>query len=257
MGIFILLLALALLIGFVLWVILFKFMIGWFKPPVPSTFRHSINISIFTLLISVAVQGIAYVLIKNEFVVQFLGTLACAIVFVFLLRKLYQLKSTGKIIGIIAASIVLEILLTLVVVIPMRVFVMQPFTVEGETMEPTYAAGTYLVIKQFGVHIERGDVVVFRYPNDPRQYFIKRAISIPGDLVEITDNAVYINGHKLEEDYLLPETPTPGNGTWELQEGEYFMLGDNRERSLDSRVFGPVSKELIIGEVWFEPFSDN
>lgn len=131
-------------------------------------------------------------------------------------------------------------------------------------MEPNFYDHEYLIIDEISYRFnepQRGDIVVFKYPKDTKQYFIKRVIGLPGDKVKIQDNAVYINGNKLEESYLLAGTetvlPVRGYGEVTLAEDEYFLLGDNRGQSLDSRIFGLVKKDLIVGRTWIRgwPFS--
>jgi len=117
----------------------------------------------------------------------------------------------------------------------------------------------YLLLKE-GVPVsvrepERGEIVVFRYPRDPSQYFIKRVVALPGETVEVTGGAVviyneeYPNGKMLEETYIDGEL-TQGKKKITLGEDEYFVLGDNRDESLDSRSFGAVARSEIVGRVW-------
>jgi len=150
------------------------------------------------------------------------------------------------------------ICISLAIIIPVRYFLIQPFYVKGASMEPTFYDHEYLIIDEISYRLkvpQRGDVVVFRYPKEPSQYFIKRVIGLPGETVEISDNRIFIikDGQKTmieENDYLSDEVKTYGNKTWTLGENEYYVMGDNREYSLDSRGFGPVNRELIVGRVW-------
>lgn len=152
------------------------------------------------------------------------------------------------------------VVVSLLIILPVRYWLIQPFYVKGASMEPTFYDHEYLIINEIGYRFgepERGDVVVFKYPKDPAQYFIKRVIGLPGEKLEVSDNHIYIypagakNKFLLDESaYLSVATDTVGNATWSLGNGQYFVMGDNREYSLDSRSFGPVSGELIIGQVW-------
>ena len=127
-------------------------------------------------------------------------------------------------------------------------------------MEPTFYDGQYLIIDEISYRfqpIKRGDVVVFRYPFNPREYYIKRVIGLPGETVEVVGGGViiyndqYPNGKVLnEEEYLPPNEKTLGNLKVTLGEGEYFVLGDNRSASSDSRKWGVLPEEDIIGKVW-------
>ena len=158
------------------------------------------------------------------------------------------------------------ILISLAIILPIRYFLVQPFYVKGESMEPSFYNNDYLIINEIGYRFNdplRGDVVIFKYPKDPKEYFIKRVIGIPGDRVVIKDNKVIIypqnseEAIQLKEDYLDPNEVTTKNIDVRLKAEEYFVMGDNRSHSLDSRVFGTVSDDLIIGKVWFRgwPFS--
>jgi signal peptidase I len=155
-------------------------------------------------------------------------------------------------------------IISLAIILPVRYFLIQPFYVKGASMEPNFYDHEYLIIDEISYRFnepQRGDIVVFKYPKDIKQYFIKRVIGLPGDKVKIQDNAVYVNGNKLEETYLLTGTetvlPVRGYGEVILGEDEYFLLGDNRGQSLDSRIFGLVRKDLIVGRTWIRgwPFS--
>jgi signal peptidase I len=147
------------------------------------------------------------------------------------------------------------------IIIPIRYFLVQPFYVKGASMEPNFYDHEYLIIDEIGYRFEepqRGEIIVFRYPNDPSEFFIKRIIGLPGETVEVLDNKVviynteYPNGFVLDEsEYLSPTTETTGRKRTTLNSGEYFVLGDHREASMDSRAFGPIDRSKIIGRVWF------
>lgn len=165
--------------------------------------------------------------------------------------------------------------LVFLVIIPIHAFLFQPFFVQGPSMEPNFEDGEYLVVGEFGykqtavgvggwnlftVHpfrdLARGDVVVFHPPQSAEQYYIKRVIGLPGETVEIRNGRViitsreYPEGRILDEGvYLRPGVLTKGNEKLTLDDDEYFVLGDNRELSQDSRYFGPVKKDHITGKV--------
>lgn len=159
------------------------------------------------------------------------------------------------------------VVISLAIIIPIRYFLVQPFYVKGASMEPNFEDHQYLIINEITYRFndpQRGDIVVFRYPKDPRQYFIKRIIGLPGEKVVVKDGKVYIfndeykNGVAINENIYLDTTVTVGNKDIELGEDEYFVLGDNRSASLDSRSFGAVPKRLIVGKVWLRgwPFQE-
>jgi signal peptidase I len=146
------------------------------------------------------------------------------------------------------------------IIIPIRYFLVQPFYVKGASMEPNFYDHEYLIIDEISYRFDepaRGEIVVFRYPKDPSEFFIKRIIGLPSETVEVSEGRVIIyndehpNGLALDESaYLVEGTVTPGRKKITLGADEYFVLGDNRKASSDSRVWGPVPDEDIIGRVW-------
>nr|KKS48786.1 MAG: Signal peptidase I [Candidatus Giovannonibacteria bacterium GW2011_GWF2_42_19] len=148
------------------------------------------------------------------------------------------------------------IVVAAIIILPVRAWVAQPFIVRGASMEPTFKNGQYLIIDELSYHLrepERGDVIVFRFPEDPSKFFIKRVIGLPGESIEIKDNKIFlINGpdaEELKEPYLTDILTTP-NGKIQLKDTEYFVLGDNRLFSSDSRRWGALDQDLIIGRAW-------
>lgn len=158
-------------------------------------------------------------------------------------------------------SFLLEIIkftvISILIVAPIRFFIAQPFIVRGESMDPTYSDGQYLIIDELTYRRKvpaRGDVIVFKYPKDPSKYFIKRIIGLPNETVEIKNGIPSISslenpkGKTLSEPYLKDlsfETVL----SQKLGPDEYFVMGDNRSNSLDSRIWGPLPKENITGRV--------
>jgi len=150
------------------------------------------------------------------------------------------------------------VILALLIVIPIRYFIFQPFFVRGQSMEPNFEDGEYLIIDEISYRFRdplRGEVVVFKYPNDPSQRYIKRIIGLPGETVQIGDGKVVIytenSGMVLDEsDYLPSSIFTSGSLQMTLGENEYFVLGDNRAVSADSRRWGTLPENDIIGKVW-------
>ncbi len=124
--------------------------------------------------------------------------------------------------------------------------------VESISMEPTLKPGEFLIVNKLAYRfgeMRRGDVVVFYYPRDPSQRYIKRLIGLPGDTVEVADGQVFINGQPLDEPYI--NAPPAYMGTWQVPEGGIFVLGDNRNRSADSHVWGMVPLDYVIGKAIF------
>ena len=154
-------------------------------------------------------------------------------------------------------------LFALLIVLPVRLFIAQPFIVSGASMEHTFSTGEYLIVDQITYRFEepkRGDVIIFRYPKDPSKFFIKRIIGIPGDSITIEgstvtlENAEHPEGIVLDEDpYILDMKPST-TLTENLEEGEYFVMGDNRNASSDSRAWGVLQREKIIGRAFLRLF---
>jgi signal peptidase I len=134
-------------------------------------------------------------------------------------------------------------------------FLYQPVRVEGTSMQPELRDQDRLFINKFAYrfeHISRGDVVVFHYPRDPEKSYIKRVIALPGDSLRIDEGRVYVNSKRIDESYVpkhyrdarsMPEIVIP--------QGDYFVMGDHRSISSDSRDFGPVDRDLIYGKAAF------
>jgi signal peptidase I len=162
------------------------------------------------------------------------------------------------------ASVIFElvkiIVIALAIVIPIRYFLIQPFYVKGASMEPTFYDHEYLIVNELTYRMNepnRGDVIVFKYPRNPEQYFIKRVIALPGESIKIENGLVYIQKVDSEDWLLLDESgylnesvKTYPNFEAEVLEEEYFLMGDNRSSSLDSRIFGAVKNNFIIGKTW-------
>lgn len=151
------------------------------------------------------------------------------------------------------------IVVSLAIVIPIRYFLVQPFYVKGASMEPNFYDHEYLIIDELSYRLrepKRGEIVVFKYPNDPSQYFIKRIVGLPNETVEIKDGRVRVYpsegsvGYYLNESQYLSDASTYADKKFQIGNNEYFVLGDNRPSSLDSRIFGPVEDRMIVGRVW-------
>jgi signal peptidase I len=143
-------------------------------------------------------------------------------------------------------------------VIVIRTFLVQPFLVSGTSMEPNFSNGDYLLIDEITYRFrnpERGEVSVFHYPNDESTYFIKRIIGLPGERVEIKNGKVWIRDGEdresvlIAEDYLPKGLETGSGGEFTLGPDQYFVMGDNRSYSFDSRSWGALSSKEIVGVV--------
>lgn len=162
-----------------------------------------------------------------------------------------------------------------IIILPIRLFLFQPFFVQGASMEPNFEDGEYLIVNELGYketdlnifnnhlftiepfkELVRGDAIVFRYPKNPSQFFIKRVIALPGETITIKDGKIIIaNGENPagftldESEYLSPDVKTAGETMRTLKDNEYFVLGDNRGASHDSRSWGPLPENMVIGKV--------
>ena len=150
------------------------------------------------------------------------------------------------------------VFLSVIIVIPFRLYIAQPFVVDGLSMYPTFDNDDYLIIDEISFRFrgpERGEVLVFKYPNDPKKYFIKRLIGLPNETVKIRDgevtivNAEYPEGLRLSEPYV--RLPKHENLTTILEEDDYFVMGDNRASSADSRIWGALPATNIVGRPVF------
>jgi len=140
------------------------------------------------------------------------------------------------------------------IVIPFRIFVAQPFVVNGASMDPTFENGQYLIVDQVSYRIndpERGEVVIFRFPEDTSKFFIKRIIGLPNERVVIDEGEITIfneenpEGFTLEEPYIV--FSKEDFHMFETEDDEFVVLGDNRNNSSDSRVWGVLDKSFIVG----------
>lgn len=176
-------------------------------------------------------------------------------------------NTTLKAAGSFIWDLVKILVIALVIIIPFRTFVAEPFVVSGSSMQPTFQNHDYLIVNRLAYitgQPQRGDVIVLLYPKDTSQFFIKRIIGLPGDTVEINQgyvtivNSQYPNGLRLNEPYLTNPDETFGQPEpVHLGSDEYFVLGDNRTASSDSRVWGILPRNDIVGKVWVRiyPFS--
>ncbi len=154
--------------------------------------------------------------------------------------------------------------IAILIVLPIRLFVAQPFVVSGASMDPTFHDGEYLIVDELSYHTgdpKRGDVTIFKYPKDESKYFIKRVVGLPGETVHIKNDLVQITSTDGETISLVePYLVNNGNGSEEeitLPAGQYFVMGDNRPSSSDSRYWGTVPRENFIGRAIFRllPFT--
>ena len=168
-------------------------------------------------------------------------------------------------VGGFIVEIIKIFLLAFVIIVPIRVFLFQPFFVQGASMEPNFENGDYLIVDELSYRFrepQRGEVIVFKYPGDRSQRYIKRIIGLPGETIEIKEGEIVVSSqgkqYVLDESrYLSSNFKTPGKILVTLGQNEYFVLGDNRFFSYDSRRWGLLPKEDLIGRVFLRilPFT--
>lgn len=170
-----------------------------------------------------------------------------------------------------AAAAVFDFLQSIVVILAIMVmvylFIMSPQEISGASMEPNFHNGEYILTNKIEYKLhepQRGDVVIFKSPRNPDIDYIKRVIALPGEQVRVSRDTIYINDKPLLESYIPSTTNTYGgsflteNQEFVVPKDKYFVLGDNRQHSSDSREFGPVGKEEFIGKALLRywPFSE-
>lgn len=141
------------------------------------------------------------------------------------------------------------------IVLPIRFFIAQPFVVSGASMVPTFGSGDYLIIDEVSYRFEppkRGDVVVFRFPLEPKKFLIKRVAGLPGETIEIAGDIITVKNRRHPDGFIWKQGVFSSSGrranqAVTLAEDEYFVLGDNRDQSADSRLWGPLKREFIVG----------
>lgn len=156
-----------------------------------------------------------------------------------------------------AKEIVKFVIISLIIVVPFRMWVAQPFIVSGASMEPNFWNGDYLIVDELSFALrnpKRGEVVILKLPRNS-SFFIKRVIGLPNETVEIKNGKIHLLT-QIETDFVLQEKYIDGasitypDSNITLKENEYFLMGDNREKSLDSRMWGPISKNDILGRAF-------
>ncbi|MGB1287735.1 MAG: signal peptidase I, partial [Aggregatilineales bacterium] len=158
------------------------------------------------------------------------------------------LKSSGWMTELVSRLLFIIVVYILINLLSVR------FVVDGPSMRPGFETGQFLLVSRLDYLLgnpARGDVAVFHFPDDPTQDYIKRVLGLPGETLEIRAGMLYINGRLFDEPYLYAQCELPGcaDGIWQLGADEYFMMGDNRQQSSDSRAFGAIERQHMVGRV--------
>ncbi|MCX6785414.1 MAG: signal peptidase I [Candidatus Komeilibacteria bacterium] len=158
------------------------------------------------------------------------------------------------------------VVISLIIIVPIRLYVIQPFIVEGDSMVPNFHNGEYLIVDEISYRFSepvRGEVIIFHPPQDPKTYYIKRIIGLPGETVEFKNGKIYIyntefpQGQLLDEKLYLADSLANEEVKVTLKGKEYFVMGDNRNNSLDSRRLGPIAFDHIRGRAMLRAFPFN
>ena len=208
------------------------------------TYKNSIKIIFISGIVSLIVGIFS----------EMLGVIITLLIFHYFLKKYYQ-SNWEKSLGIYAIFFTISTILIFATDIPIRAYIVEPFLVSGETMSPTYNNGDYLLINKFSDKFDRYDIIVSIDPMKQNQFLIKRIIGLPNEKVEIKNGDVFINDKVLNEEYINKETD--GDISVTLKNNQYFVLGDNRNESSDSRSFGPISANDIEGKVFYKAFNNS
>lgn len=180
----------------------------------------------------------------------------CAIIGKTMEPKLPQNPATKASFWSSLAEWIKVIAIALLISLPIRFFIAEPFIVNGASMDPTFATGQFLIVDRLSYRFnepKRGDVIVFRYPNNPSTYYIKRIIGLPGEKLRADNGKISIenkdnaSSSPLVEAYIGDNHRSYDNFVTSLDDDQYFVMGDNRRESSDSRAWGPLQKDLIIG----------
>jgi len=208
-------------------------------------------------LVSLIIEAALWVILSgvSELIIVIIE-LVCLYI---LLQKFYK-TGLKKNITILATYLTLTVLLYLAIIIPVRLFVLEPFFVAGKSMEPAFNDSDYILIEKIDKNYQRSDVIIFRDPSDLSEFNIKRIIGLPGEKVEIKDNKIMIYNAEKSEGFVLDESSylsssvsTAGEISQQIGEGEYYVLGDNRSVGSDSRSWGVLAQKNIIGKFWIKP----
>ncbi|MFT5036502.1 MAG: signal peptidase I [Candidatus Azotimanducaceae bacterium] len=201
---------------------------------------YSVSVGIVSVLLTMSLSKLV------PDVSDIVGLILAGALFVFWIHRLYSPVTLKQSIKLGVVYFFATLILTLVTVVPFRLFIAEPFIVSGLSMSPTYEQGAYIIINKLDRSFAVSDIVIFRFPDDESKFAIKRIVAVSGDRVRIADGGVYVNESLRDDTYVVGDTV--GDTDVVLDDNEYYLLGDNREFSRDSRDFGPVSKELILGK---------
>lgn len=218
-----------------------------------ATYGKAIKISLIEWLADILIGVIVGIIWTNS-IGNIIAWALGFVVFNLLCKKIYLTKIKQNIFIYLVMSLVVT-LISLII----RTFIIQPFYISGTAMSPTLNNNDYIIIKMFNKSYERGDIIIHKDLKRNKDIFLKRIIGLPGEKIQIKGGVVYIysdllpSGQILNEPYLLSglKTLSSDEDIITLGDDQYYVLGDNRENSKDSRLYGVVDEKLIIGKYWF------
>lgn len=219
-----------------------------------TTFRKAFRVSVLYFIFNVILTLLLFLIFNGLFALRSLFIIIGSFVIAHALYKKYYGTTLGKNIALYiiqgVLSAIAAVILAIVFILPVRSYLVQPFVASGRAMEPALHSGDYVLVNEYDKNYKRGDIVTYRYPRDTSQIFIGRIVGLPNERVGVNNGSVWINGNALDETSYLSNTSTLSNTDVVLTNDQYFILGDNRNMSNDSRVFGPVNKQAVIGKYW-------
>jgi len=222
-----------------------------------STYKIAVRISLLEWFAAILIGIIIGIVLSNS-IGGIIVLVLDFIVFNLLCKKYYLTKLKQNILIYLILNLII-LVTSLAIILPVRAFIVQPFYVSGSAMSPTLNNKDYMIFKIFDKNYKRGDIIIHKDPKGETTLFLKRIIGLPGEKIQIKDGAVYVysnsvpSGQILNEAYLSTNTKTIASdeNVISLGENQYYVLGDNRNSSNDSRFYGLVNKSLIIGKYWF------
>ena len=215
------------------------------------TFWKSVWVFLMYLLISLAGLLIFYLLNLME-IWGIISLFVNLLVLIFLIKKYFDLSWWKSVLAYVIYSVLqmlVGIMIVLVAILPLRAFVLGWYIIDGNSMRPTVENGELVVVDKWTKNFQRGDIVVYKDLTDNSDV-VKRIVGLPGEQVEIKEGDVWVNNRILKEDYVALDTT--GNVNTKLGDDEYFVLGDNRTDSRDSREIGAINRDQIIGEYFYK-----
>ncbi|MBU0647568.1 signal peptidase I [Patescibacteria group bacterium] len=219
-----------------------------------ATYLKSLYVILIVSLINIVFGFLIFSLQIVEFG-QFLAPFIILLVFIYLLKRFYSLKWLNSII-VYFLYMILELIfylgITFILLIPLRHYVFGLYIVEGDSMNPTLSQNDMFIANKLDKDFSRGEIIVFAPIEKEDQTTIERIIGLPGENIQINDGHVLIDNQLLSEEYL--DQTTPGQIDIDLSSNEYFVMGDNRHDSQDSRHIGPIASEQIIGSFFYKYF---